>query len=77
MRGPLVEARIGQLLGEARDTTGRALGHDLKVISHDDRSDYRELAKAAALTQPWPRIRFSSRRLPDSLPGPNSTSERI
>ena len=41
-----LEARIGQLLGEAKDTMGRPLGHDLKVIDHAARADFRILAHA-------------------------------
>jgi len=39
-----VEARIGQLLGDAKDTNGRPFSHDSKV-PRNDRGDFRILAR--------------------------------
>lgn len=55
-----VEARIGQLLGDAKDTTGIPLRHDVKVIDHHDRHDFRVLAKAfdaELLSDEWRKSR--------------------
>jgi hypothetical protein len=38
-----LEARIGALLGPPESTNGRPLGHDLKVISHDHRKEFRRI----------------------------------
>lgn len=40
-----VEARIGQLLGDPDQTNGRPLPHNVKVIDHHERHDFRILAR--------------------------------
>jgi hypothetical protein len=54
-----LEARIAALLGPPESTNGRPLGHDLKVISHDHRKEFRRIDRYRHVWEdnPGPRRR--------------------